>query len=104
VAVIVEIEAREAGVVARVSVDLGERLLDACDEAEVPLPSACRSADCGVCLVDVARGEDALEPAGANELALLGRLASPATHRLACQLRIGARDGIVHLVLLGRDR
>lgn len=84
----------------------GERLLDALDEQGVPaLPTACRAANCGICVV-VVRGEEAgLAPPGAAEQRLLAGLGARAGQRLGCQIHAapGTGDGEVVLeVLAGR--
>lgn len=70
-------------------VQAGERVLDALDEhARGGLPTACRAANCGICLVEVTAGAGALAPPSARETRLLGVLGAPPTHRLGCQIAI----------------
>jgi ferredoxin len=72
----------------------GDRVLDALDEQLEPgpwgadLPTACRSANCGVCQVVVRQGAQRLEPALRREIALLAELGGPKGGRLGCQLVI----------------
>jgi ferredoxin len=67
-----------------VEVPAGERLLDVLDEGEIAgLPTACRGATCGACLVRVVAGGELLEPAGAEERRTLAGLSGG---RLGCQI------------------
>jgi ferredoxin len=65
----------------------GERLLDALDERELPvLPTACRSANCGICTV-IVRGDGAgLAPPEPDEQRFLSALGLSAGQRLGCQI------------------
>lgn len=65
----------------------GERLLDALDEAELPvLPTACRSANCGICTVIVCGDGAGLAPPAPDEQRFLAALGISAGQRLGCQL------------------
>jgi ferredoxin len=67
----------------------GERLLDALDEAQhadSALPSSCRAANCGACLVHVLEGGTKLAAAGTRERALLQELGAADDQRLGCQI------------------
>ena len=84
-----------------VSLPPGERLLDALDDAQhahSALPTSCRAANCGECLVRVITGETELAPASPRERAMLRELGSSHDQRLGCQLHaeLGA-SGIVVL-------
>lgn len=72
----------------------GERVLDAIDEQLEPggsgLPTACRAANCGLCLVWVRKGAAALEAALPEEAGLLARLGVASGQRLGCQLAVAA--------------
>jgi ferredoxin len=69
------------------AVKAGERVLDALDAAALPgLPTACRAANCGLCLVRVEQGIEALCDAGPHERRLLEALRTQADHRLGCQI------------------
>jgi ferredoxin len=87
-----------------------ERLLDALDAAleraiaarrsgdrsmpSLPaLPTACRAANCGACLVQVESGAEAFAPASSAEQSLLERLGAGRGARLGCQLVAGPRTG-----------
>ena len=65
----------------------GERLLDALDDRElVILPTACRGAHCGTCLVRVLGGDACVEAAGAEERATLAAMKAAPGERLGCQV------------------
>ncbi len=72
----------------------GERVLDAIDEQLEPggsgLPTACRAAHCGLCLVWVREGAAGLEAALPEEAGLLARLGAASGQRLGCQLTVAA--------------
>ena len=69
----------------------GERLLDVLDERCLAvLPTACRSANCGICLL-IVRGDGAgLAPPGPDEARFLSGLGVSAGQRLGCQLHAAA--------------
>jgi ferredoxin len=70
-----------------IEVPSGERLLDVIDEQELTgLPTACRGATCGTCLVRVQRGRELLEPPADPERQTLATLGRGPEYRLACQL------------------
>lgn len=73
------------------------RLLDLCDEVSAPIAFGCRSADCGLCRVEVVRGAEWLAPAGPSERDVLRRLGDRPRLRLACQVAVLAGDGDVTL-------
>jgi len=78
----------------------GERLLDALDDAQhmqSALPSRCRAANCGECLVRVLEGGTKLAPASPRERALLRELDAGEDQRLSCQIHaeIGASGTVV---------
>jgi ferredoxin len=85
-------------------VPAGERLLDVADEhLELGLPAACRAGNCGVCLLRVRAGANALlAPAHVEQQALAALRSAPA-QRLGCQVCIrpdlGPDQGPVILVL-----
>ena len=85
---------------AAVTLDATGRLLDACDEARAPLAFSCRSANCGVCRVEVLAGEALLEAPLADELEVL---AGARGHRLACQIVLRDGPGVVRLRWLGAE-
>jgi len=79
----------------------GERLLDALDDIGLPvLPTACRAANCGICVV-VVRGDGAgLAPPGPAEQRLLcGLGASSANQRLGCQIHAASEPSDTEVVL-----
>ena len=82
----------------------GERLLDALDDAQLEqsaLPSSCRAANCGECLVRVLEGGTKLAPASPRERALLRELGADEALRLGCQVHaeMGASGSVVMLVI-----
>jgi ferredoxin len=89
---------------AELSLEPSERLLDALDAAldeqlaqgkrggQLPaLPTACRAANCGACLVRIESGSEAFEPARERERALLQQLGAAPEDRLGCQLHARAQ-------------
>lgn len=71
----------------------GERLLDVLDEQGLAvLPTACRSANCGLCTVIVRAGAEGLAPPAADEQRFLAGLGPAAGQRLGCQLHAAAED------------
>jgi ferredoxin len=70
----------------------GESVLAACQRTGVPLATVCKGRGmCGACRVSVEERFDALAPASAQEIRLLGYLGrgeDTQTHRLACQIVI----------------
>jgi ferredoxin len=78
----------------------GERLLDALDDAQLTqsaLPSSCRAANCGECLLRVTEGGSKLAPASARERAMLRELGAGQEQRLGCQVHaeLGASGAVV---------
>lgn len=97
-------EASSLGPASDVEAPEGGRLLDLCDEsfaeADAPWSFSCRSARCGVCLVEVLEGEEWLLPPEEAErelLEALGARASLAPRRLACQASLRPAGGLVRL-------
>ena len=78
--------------------DAGTALVDLCDERNAPVPFSCRSASCGTCRIDVLAGGALLEPPRDEELDILDIFGDdPSKRRLACQARLGAGEGLVHV-------
>jgi ferredoxin len=78
----------------------GGALVDVCDEHQAPVPFACKSANCGACLVEILEGEAELLPARQDERDVLARLAAEPSAppvRLACQAK--TRPGLATLRL-----
>lgn len=73
----------------------GDRLLDLRDDASLPVSVSCRSADCGVCRIEVVQGAELLEPPSHDEKAVLARLGSPPKVRLLCQAVLRENEGSV---------
>ena len=67
---------------------LDETLLDALENARLPIDSECRSGACGRCAVRIDDGMENLSTAGAMEAETLRRLALDERHRLACSCRV----------------
>jgi ferredoxin len=78
-----------------VDVPEGAELVDVADDERLPIPFSCRSATCATCLIEVVEGAECLEPPNADEQELLGILAGPENHRLACQARLRPGDGVL---------
>jgi len=76
-----------------VVVDGPVRLLDVCDEVCAPIAFGCRSADCGLCRIEVVRGVHLVGPASTDEREVLTRLESAPRRRLACQVEVLPGDG-----------
>jgi Na+-transporting NADH:ubiquinone oxidoreductase subunit F len=71
-----------------VEAQIGQQLLDVCEQAGIHLPSACGSAGtCGLCKVRVVEGDIV---AGPQELAHMNRHEADRGGRLACQVRVVA--------------
>jgi ferredoxin len=85
----------------------GERLLDALDEGGLPaLPTACRAANCGICIV-IVRGDGlGLAPPGPDEQRFLDGLGVSAGQRLGCQVHAAseATDAEVVMDILAAQR
>ncbi len=68
----------------------GESVLAACQRTGVALATVCKGRGiCGACRVTVEEGVDALQPASAQEVRLIGYLGrgeDTQRHRLACQI------------------
>jgi ferredoxin len=80
-----------------VEVAAGERLLDVLDDGEiVGLPTACRGATCGACLVRIVAGGELLEPAGPEEQRTLAALGGD---RLGCQIVCRGEGDVVLSIL-----
>ena len=78
------------------SLALGDRLLDACDEhPDPPIPFSCRSATCATCRVRVVSGASALGEPEDEELALLEAIGAGSDERLACQVVRLAEGAVV---------
>lgn len=70
-----------------------ENLLDAFEKVHVDLPQGCRSGSCGVCVIEVIKGEQELVPANQVERNTLERLYSKhllkkTPLRLACRSQL----------------
>ena len=63
----------------------GERLLDAFDEARARVAFGCRSATCGICLVEVLEGEAFLAPPDPVERIALEEMGASPRERLSCR-------------------
>ncbi|HNS96412.1 MAG TPA: 2Fe-2S iron-sulfur cluster-binding protein [Polyangiaceae bacterium] len=80
----------------RIEANGGERLMDVCDEAMIPIPFSCRATTCGACAVVVVRGPSGFEPPEKKEKELLSRFPI-AGMRFACALRIRSVPQTLHL-------
>ena len=63
----------------------GDEIREACNEAGIPF--GCEDGQCGVCMIEVKKGEELLNDVNEKETDL-GLEASDKKHRLACQCRI----------------
>jgi ferredoxin len=80
---------------AQVVLKPGERLIDALDERGIlALPTACRAASCGICLVQVRQGAEGLAPPGKDESSLLSWLRIAPEYRLGCQIRAAEAEPV----------
>ena len=100
----VRLESQRADAAVELELPPGERLLDALDDAQLEqsaLPSSCRAANCGECLVRVLEGGTKLAPASPRERALLRELGASDEQRLGCQVHaeIGASGSVVMHVI-----
>jgi len=69
-----------------VEAQIGQRLLEVCEQADIHLPSACGGAGtCGLCKIRVVEGDSV---AGPQELAHMSRREASRGGRLACQVRV----------------
>lgn len=93
---------------AKVTAPDGGRLLDLMDAVAPRFEVACRSGDCGICLVEVCEGDSELLVPQAEEIAglgVLGVLAARPRQRLACQARMRPGLGLLRLRHCGtKDR
>lgn len=94
---------RDGVVVADLDVPPGERLIDALDDARAPVELGCRSATCGVCMVEVVEGAGALAPPDPIERVALDELEAEPGDRLACRAAIGAAVGEVRVCIRPRS-
>ena len=70
---------------------VGEAVVDVVDDhPQVGIPLACRSANCGICLVRVESGMEALAPPAEDEAQVLSHLGGDPDVRLGCQIRVVA--------------
>ncbi len=72
-------------VVVTADCDVGETLLDVCDDARAGIPFGCRHASCGSCVVEVLDGSEALAEPSRLELSVLGQHGVATGDRLACR-------------------
>ncbi len=93
----IEFEASGAGRHKVVDRPEGGDLLDICDDILAPIPFSCRSATCATCEVEVLEGIECFEPPNDDEEDLLQILGGRARHRIACQARVRAGDGLIRL-------
>jgi 2Fe-2S ferredoxin len=93
----IEFCANSIGRTKRVEAPEGGELVDICDHYLAPIPFSCRSASCGTCHVAVLEGAEWFEPPAEEEAELLQLLGGEGPHRLACQARLRAGDGLVRL-------
>jgi ferredoxin len=91
-----EILDASGAVKAHASCDVGDTVLDACDEMRAGVPFGCRNASCGSCTVEVVAGAASLEPPSRLEASVLLHHSVDATDRLACRAVIAA-PGLVRL-------
>ena len=70
---------------------VGEAVVDVADDhPHVGIPLACRSANCGICLVRVESGMEALAPPAEDEAQVLSQLGGDPDVRLGCQIKVVA--------------
>lgn len=75
------------------TIEKNENILDAFEKCQIELPQGCRSGTCGVCVVEILQGEEALTPASQIELNTLSRLyhhkiKAQVNLRLACRAQL----------------
>lgn len=80
------------------------RLVDLCDEASMPHLFACRSGNCGICLMEVVAGGSLIAPAGDPERSVLRRLGAVPAQRLGCQVKVAPASGLIRLRLANRTK
>ena len=79
----------------------GAELVDVCDAVLAPIPFSCRSASCATCQIEVVEGMELLETPEDMERELLDVICAPPNHRLACQVRIKAGEGLIRVKAAG---
>lgn len=79
------------------SCEVGDLVLDVCDEARARVPFGCRNASCGSCVVEILEGAGALEPASRLELSVLRHHGVDGTDRLACRATIAEAGALIRL-------
>lgn len=90
-----EVIGPDGAVLAVLEAPAGERVIDALDDARAPVDLGCRSATCGICMVEVVEGGAALAPPDPIEHLALDELGAAPGDRLACRAAIGpAADGV----------
>ncbi len=86
-----------SGVTRTAEADDGTRVMDLADGLDAPVAFSCRAATCGICRVKVEEGHTLLKPPSEREREVLDALGSSGAERLACQARVGAKDGVIRL-------
>lgn len=86
----IEIVDASGAVVVDAACDVGDAVLDVCDEVRAGVPFGCRNASCGSCVVEVLEGADALEPPSRLETSVLRHHAVAEGDRLACRAVLAA--------------
>ncbi|WP_103654328.1 2Fe-2S iron-sulfur cluster-binding protein [Agarilytica rhodophyticola] len=69
-------------------VDAGESLMEACEDEGASILFGCRSAGCGVCLINITKGLDNLNEKCHDEVALLEALGASENNRLCCKVMV----------------
>jgi len=92
----IEVVDDSGALVAEATCEVGDLVLDVCDEARAGVPFGCRNASCGSCVVAVLEGGAALEPPSRLERSVLQHHGVEATDRLACRA-VFAQPGRVRI-------
>jgi len=77
-------------IIAAAVCDVGDSVLDVCDDVRAGVPFGCRNASCGSCVLEVLDGADALEPPTRLEASVLRHHGVEAGDRLGCRAAFAA--------------
>jgi len=69
-------------------VEVGTKIMSACDQVESNIPFGCRRGVCGTCVTEIVEGIDKIAPENIQEESTRKDIDAKPTQRLACQARV----------------